>query len=246
MLRTIGSDEDFERIERLRDDLRHVRKRWDDRLILENCPLWEGYLNGDFEIALYGDAFIWGDQKIMWVVRVPAKINAIKNASQNSESWCLDLTEGGNGDEIIMFVVVAQTGGGPKVKVRIPARFYFFRDEFCGVGEGLLYRGEGLGAFKVFPFFREGKVELAFRADTERRSVNPDIQTFPKIIHRIAHNCAKVLRDRFFGGEGDLITIGFPKGCYTPMNHPKIIHSRGEGRLIPNDLINVAIGPLDL
>jgi hypothetical protein len=47
--------ESFEAAERLRDDLAQVKKRWDNRLILEKTPLWEGYLNGRFEIILYMD-----------------------------------------------------------------------------------------------------------------------------------------------------------------------------------------------
>jgi hypothetical protein len=43
--------ERFEAAERLRDDLAHIKKRWDNRLTLEKTPLWEGYLNGRFEFS---------------------------------------------------------------------------------------------------------------------------------------------------------------------------------------------------
>ena len=53
----VGSNEALEGVKRLRDDLRHLRERWDDRLVLEDRPFWEVYLYGRAEIVVYGD---WG------------------------------------------------------------------------------------------------------------------------------------------------------------------------------------------
>ena len=34
----IGPDEAFERVKRLGDDLRHLKERWDNRLVFEDSP----------------------------------------------------------------------------------------------------------------------------------------------------------------------------------------------------------------
>lgn len=52
-----ASQEAIKAIERLRDGLHEIKKRWDNRLILEKTPLWEGYLDGRFEIVMYGNWF---------------------------------------------------------------------------------------------------------------------------------------------------------------------------------------------
>lgn len=242
----IGPDKDLERVKRLADDLRHVQQSWGNRLILENCPLWEGYFDGKFEFALYGKAFEWGVDEFYWLVRAPGNGKVLDRVCPNSDTLSIDLRDANNGNEVVMFVVVAQAGGGPKVQIHIPARFYFFRNKVRRVGEGLLYRGEGLGCFKIFPFFREGKMEAFSLPDAESSRVHPKVQAFPEVVHSIASDCAKVLRDRFFGGVVEEITIGVGKDRYTSVNHPKVIKPLWEGGLIGNNLVNVAVGPFDL
>lgn len=245
-LSAVGPNEDFKGIERLRDGLRHLKKRWNNRLVLENCPLWEGYVNGKFEIAIYGEAFDWGTDKFNWMVRIPANGKLADGVAANDNVVCCDLRNPDNGDEIVMFVVIAQTGSGPKMKIRIPARFYFFRDEVRSVSEGLLYRTEVFGGFKVFPFRRKREVQFAPGSDTQGRRVDPMVQAFPEIVHSIARDCSKVLRDRFFGGVVEEITIGLSEDCYAPMRHPKVVKALGQSGLICDNLINVAVGPFDL
>ena len=245
-LSAVGRNEDFERVQRLADDLRHVKERWDNRLVLENSPLWEGYFNGNFEIVLFGDTSKWSGVKGLWFVRVPAHLEAADRYVAKLDVLSLDLPKGDNGDEIIMFVLVAQAGGGPEVKVPIPARFYFFSNERRRIGEGLLYRCEGLGCFKVFSFLRKGEVKLLGGANAERRSVHPKFKAFPKVVDGVARDCAKMLRDRLFGKVGDPITIRLSKERYAPTRHPQIIYPAGQDILIGDKLVNVALGPFDL
>ena len=48
-------NEAFDRVERFQNDLRNLKERWDNRLVLERCSLAELYLNGRLEVVLHGD-----------------------------------------------------------------------------------------------------------------------------------------------------------------------------------------------
>lgn len=243
---TVGGDESLKRVERLADDFRHLEERWNNRLVLENGSLWEGYLKGDFEIALYGEAFEWGPEKYLWCVRIPACREFFKDLSPNKNAFCVDFTDSDHGNEIVVFVVVAQAGGGPQMEVRVPARFYFFRDEFRSVGEGLLYSAKGLGSFEVFPFCRERKMELLSRSNATGGCIHPQIEAFPEVVHSIANNCAGMLRDRLFGKIGELIAVRLPQSRYGSIGHPEAIKLFPGGSLKCDHFVNVAIGPFNL
>jgi len=122
----VGPNENFEGVQRFRDNIRHFHKRWDNKLVLEHCSLREGYFNGRFEIVLYIEAFVRGADKCLWLVRVPACGQLPYVYAAYLDILAFDLREPDHGDEVIMFVGIAQTSGSPKIEIRVPAWFIFF------------------------------------------------------------------------------------------------------------------------
>ena len=66
-----GVNETFDRVERFRNDLRNLKERWDNRLVLERCSLAELYINGRLEVVLHGDWHVGIDQ-YRWACRIKA------------------------------------------------------------------------------------------------------------------------------------------------------------------------------
>ncbi len=202
----IGPDEAFERVKRLGDDLRHLRERWNNRLVLENGTFWESYFDGSAEIIVYGDWRV-GDDDSNWAVRIPARRAVCEDIGANPGVDVFDIYGGDRRQEIVVFIEVAEAGGGPKVKVRVPARFYIFEDKFRRVGEGLLYRRIMGGGFKVFPFFRKREMNFSRLAHDSQSCINPVVEGLPKIVDGVSDDRAKVICDWLFGPVGQVKTI---------------------------------------
>ena len=242
----IGSDEAFERVKRLGNDLRHLRQRWNDRLVLEDGPFWEVYLNGRAEIIVYGDWGV-GSDDVNWAVRIPANRAIGDSIGANPGVDIFDFYDSDRRHEIIVFVEVAQVGAGPKMEVRVPARLYVFEDKFRSIGEGLLYRRVVGGGFKVFPFFRKREVGLHRLADGLQGSVNPVVKSLPKIVEGVSDDRAKVIYDWLFGPVGQLKTIRLGKdGDRSGGSIRNLVQPFGQGGRVTDNRINVAIGPFDL
>ena len=243
----VGLDENLTGVERLRDDLRKIRQRWNDRLLAEERPFWESYFNGDFEIVLHGDGKMIGADHINWVVRIPASSAIRDGIGPNPGVKIVDLSDGDAGQEVVMFVVVAVAGDGPKVKIRVPARLYLISNEVCGVGEGPLYRGEGFRGFKVLPFRRERKVKLLSGANAGNGIVHPVVEGFSEVIDHITHNRAKMLINWLIGavGQAKMIRLSQQNNASRgPVGD--LVQIVGQSGASRNQLINVAIGPFDL
>lgn len=242
----IGSDEDLQRVECLRDNLRHLRERWDNRLVLEDSSLWEVYSDGRAEIILYGDWGV-GSDDANWAVRIPAHRAVFESIGANPGVDIIDVYDGDRRQEIIVMIEVAEASGGPKIEVRVPARFYVFEDKFCGIGEGLLYRDIVGGNFKVFPFFRKRKMEFLGGPNDAGGGIHPVVEGFSKIVDCIAHDRAKMLCDWLFGPVGEAKTIRFSQDCYRAFRPVSdFIQVLGQGGRIADNLFNQAIGPFNL
>lgn len=242
----IRSDEAFERVKRLGDDLRHLRERWNNRLILENGSVWESYFDGRAEIIVYGDWGVGPDDDI-WAVRILAHDTILESIGAKSGVDVFDIYDRDRRHEIVVFVEIAQADAGPKVAVRIPARLYRFEDKFCGIGEGLLYRQIMAGGFKVFPFFRKRKMNLSGFSDGSQSRISPIVEGLPKVVDGISDDSAKMICDWLFGPIGQVKTIRLGEysdgSCGLARNFVQIF---GEGGRIADNRINVAIGPFDL
>ncbi len=245
---TVGSDELFQSSQGSIDSLGHLKQRWDNRLVLEQASLWESHLRGDLDIALYGDAFaLTSGQQFHWLVSISSDVQRSNKVSPNSDVTTVDLRNPDNGDDLVMFVNIGQSSDGPEVRMCIPARFYFFCDEVRSVREGLLYRTKGFGGFKVLPFFRERKVEFATRSSTSLSMVDPNVEGFSEIVDSVAYDCAKELRDRFFGDINECLTIWFgQEGGASFSDYPHVEQRHGKGCLMSNQRIDVAFGPFNL
>lgn len=242
----VGGDEFFQNVERLRDDLGHIRQRWDNRLVLENGSLWEAYFDGGAEIVIHGNWYT-GLDDCHWAVRLPSGAAVFHDYAARPEVDVVDLHDRNGRQEIIVLVVVAEAGDGPKIEVRIPARFYFFRDKFRGLGEGLMYRRIGAGGFKIFPFFRKGEVDLFGVPDAQDGIVHPVVESFPEIIDGVSQDRAKVLFDWLFGPVGQCKTIRISQQNVTPMRPiADLIQIAAQGGRVPHNRIDVAFGPFDL
>lgn len=242
----IRSDEAFERVKRLGDDLRHLRERWNDRLILEDGPVWESYFDGRAEIIVYGDWGI-GTDDANWAVRIPANATVLDSIGANPGVDVFDIYDRDRRYEIVVFVEIAQAGAGPKVEVCIPARLYFFENKFRGIGEGLLYRRIMGGGFKVFPFFRKREMNLFGLADGSQSRISPVVESLPKVVDGISDDRAKVICDWLFGSVGQAKTIRLGEHRDGPGGSIRnLVQLFGEGGRIADNRINVAIGPFDL
>ncbi len=242
----IGPEEAFECVQRLRDDLGHLRERWDNRLILEDSSLWESYFDGRAEIVLYGNWLVGADH-INCAVRIPAHLTVFHSIGANPGVDICDCCDGDDRQEIVVFVVIAEACGGPEVEVRIPARLYVFKDKFCGVGEGLLYQRIMGGGFKVFPFFRKREMEFFREGDDPGNCIHPVVERLPKIIHGVSDDWGKMICDWLFGPVGQVKTIRLSQRRYRASGSiGNFIQVLGQGGRVADNSINVAIGPFNL
>jgi hypothetical protein len=164
-------DEFIKAVERFRDDLAQIKKRWDNRLILEKIALWEGYLNGSFEIVLYMNWRIRAkDYRLACRIGVHGAIFS-GDHRRGSSAGHIDILDGNNcncGQNEVMFVDVVQLGHGIKVRVPTRIRFYLVPNE-CGDGwNGLLYRSITSGGFVILPLTPEWEIDSSVSLNTRR------------------------------------------------------------------------------
>jgi hypothetical protein len=155
--------ERFEAAERLRDDLAHIKKRWDNRLILEQTPLWEGYLNGRFEVVLYVDWRIRShDYQLACSIAPHGAVFGFDYSSWWSSGAHIDIFDGkycnGGHDEVV-FVDVVQIGDGIKVRIPTRIRFYLVPNEPRDLGDGFLYRSISTAGFMILPLTPEWEID---------------------------------------------------------------------------------------
>jgi hypothetical protein len=255
---TADSDEcfqkQFEAIERLGNDLAQIQKRWNNRLVLEHTPLWEGYLNGRFEIVLYADWRIGSTNRLLaCCIATDAAICGGNNPSRRKSGGHVEICNGKNidgGQDEIMLIDVVQIGYGVKIKVPIFTRFYLIPNEVGDLRDGLLYRNVTSGGFKIFPFTREWEINPSvFRVSTDvtNKRSGPVVQGRPKIMNRISHNERERLCDWFDWFIGQLNAIWLSKNCYgvtgAVTDFVQVL-GKGGGQVYKG--LDVALGPFDL
>jgi hypothetical protein len=199
----LGSYHPIERIECFRNELAELRERWDNRLVLERASLAEIYANGRLEILLYGNWNI-GRNDVLWAVRVSAD-TTIGELVGSDGPGPDDASQSNRWDKQVMFVVIVQDMEGPERVVRSVLRPYVFEKKVFSVGEGLLYRVEDGGGFKVFPVFTHREMWLRLRIDSSNDAGAHVIQCSSQVMDRISNDERKCLGHRFGGTIDDLI-----------------------------------------
>lgn len=247
----IIQDESFEGIERLRDDLRRINERWNNRFIPEHADLAKAYVHGDFAIVLIckaGWSIVDADQRdrFVCVVLDPCARQRVANLGNFDVGDDLCHRDGGQ-DEVVL-VVVVRPADAPERRIPVKARFYLIEDELLnvGVGEGLLYRVERRsgGLYKVFPFFAEREVN-SFAATNDLRG--RVIKGGSKVVYRISDNERDSLGDRFEWLVSKLRKLRVVVNpVHVSTEPPESEHALVERGRPSYDFIDVAIGPLDL
>ena len=243
----MGDEKLVQGVDRLRDDFRHIRECWDNRLVLENRSLWENYRDRRAEILFYGD-WCGGANQFQWAIRIPSQRTIIHHQSACPDVDVRDVYDGDSRYEIVVLVLVAEAGSSPEIEVRVPARFYVFENKLRKIGEGSLYQRVVGGGFQVFPFLREREVSLNGSAGLGHQGcVDPIFQSLPKIVYNITNDRAKMFCDWLFGLEGEIKTIRISKDCNrSPGAIDHLIQISGEGGRLPDQRINVVVGPFNL
>lgn len=241
-------DKILKHIECLRDGLRHINQRWNDRLVLEDGSFWERYINGRSEIACRFDWRIDLDQYLCFVRIVVAEAEVFESAGSNNKPDIFDCSEGYCWQKIVMLVPVTHAGDGPNMKVRVTARLDFAADKGGKFWEGILYRDVSARGFQVLSFLREGKVGVfpVLTMDKER-VVNPVIQGFSQIVDSISHDSRKMIADRLFRFVSNLETIRIAQQNMTSRGTVVgLVELLGEDGGVIDDGFDVLVGPFDL
>lgn len=200
-------NEAFDRVERFQNDLRNLKERWDNRLVLERCSLAELYLNGRLEVVLHGD-WSGGPADIKWACRIAADSAILYPDVADLGIHVIDRKDRNDRHEVVMFGVVIQLGKRPKVLVRSVFRPYLLQKKFFKSGEGLLYRRETGMGWEVFPW-RGREIDRFFRvevgdaaADNALRDI---IQCGPEISESVTDNIRQRFWNWLFGPIGQLV-----------------------------------------
>lgn len=246
-----ASQEFFEGAERLRDDLREIRERWDNRLILEETPFAKGYFDGRFEIVLHGNRRVEADE-INWFCPIPASAAVFKESVSRSDVDVIYSEDGDGRQNKVVFVDIVQIGDSPKIAipVAVPVRLYRIPDKDCSVGHGLLYRNVSTLGFKVFPFSRDwegnGSIVNGSRCLGDERG-RAMVECGSKVVNRIAYDQGKEIWEWLFGDVAQVKTIGMRQDCFRAgALHSDFVKLTGQGGRVADKAINVAVGPFDL
>src|SRR5262245_60965983 len=89
-----------------------------------------------------------------------------------------DVCNGNRRHEVVVLILVADTGDCLKLEVRITARLYVFEDKNRKIWKGLLYLSVIARRLQLFPFFRKREMDVLFFADGSKGSVGPIVQGF--------------------------------------------------------------------
>lgn len=240
----------FAAVEGLRRGLDAIQERWDNRLILEETPLWEGYICGRFEILLYGN---WGAgaDHLNFVCRIAADAAVPHGVGADAGVDVANLGEGdGWQDESVFVGVIESADGAECLSIPVRVRFDFIPDEDTSIGEGLLYRlvgGLGFKVFNIVPKRHRESTRGICCPECLDRGGGPVIEAGAQVVDDISDDQRKMLRDWLFGDEAKVKNIRLTKECFRPFTaQDDIVQITGkDGGVLP-DGIKVALGPFNL
>lgn len=243
----VGGNERIQRAKRLRDDLRHLRERWNNRLVLEDGTFGKGYIDGNSEVVIVCDNRLSSGNHYNLAVRIPAHAAVLNGICADKGAYTLDAHNGDVRQKIVVLVEVTKAGSGPQIQVRIPTRLYVFNNEIRKLGEGLPYRFVRFGGFKILPFSRKREMKIPTTASRAVNGIYPEIHRFPQIIHGITDNWREIFADKFLRTVSELKAIRIDEDYYRSgrpiSNLVKIIGQRGRPL---EQRVDVLVGPFDL
>lgn len=240
----------LEDIDGICHELRNLKKRWNNRIVLERSSLAELYLNGRIEILIYGDWNIAG-KEYLWVCCISA--NATVDVSAETTS-CVEIIDRRDGDcrqHEIVLVIVVEGMEAPQRFIRSAVRPYLIEKKLRSTGEGLLYRREiRFPGYEIFPVFPHRKMDLGIWLTRGKQAHNAGgkmIECSPEIMDNISDNDGERLWDWLFGSVGQIRDGRLALNRYTAhFLDGDLIEVPVQGRRTPYQLINVAVGPLNL
>lgn len=239
----------FEAVEHLRCDFSEIGQNWNNRLVLESTPLWEGYLNGRFDLVWYIEINSGAD-KIYLACSISANIKSFKGVCSDGEVKSADFNHVDGRQDKIMFVDVVQMGNEIKVRIPVSVRFYCVPDEFCRLGTGSLYRLITFGGFCILALAPKWEVNPSvfdISRHITNKSSGPMVKRGTKIVNCVTYDEREKLCDWFFRFIDQLEIIRLSKDCYRPgLNESDIIEVVGQRGGQTDKVLNMALGPLDL
>ena len=234
-------------IDGLACELRDLRERWNNRLVLERCSLAELYIDGRLEIVIHGN---WNCEleQSEWACRIKTRCAVLDNQATHFGVDGGDLHYRNDGDKVIVLPVFVQGVKVPKTLVRSVCRTYIFKEQVSKTGESLLYRREAGMGYKVFPW-RKWEVERPLRSltpgvnDCNRREVeclSDIVKCIPDDSGEDQGNTAWVERKRDIRIEievNDIFAHFLPRIS-------EVVKFPIQRRTSGYEFINVAVGPL--
>lgn len=225
----------------------HLRKRWDNRLILEQVSLAEVYRRGGFEMAIYFDWCTVGGHKMKGACRVVAEGSAAKLVcGDKAPSNEFNIRHNDRRCDQVVLVLDVEGTDAPELIPTVVLGTYLFEDKAFRTGEGLLYRLEPSRGYKVFPMFGDGEVWSGFSVFGSDYAGSQVIQCSPEVVDCITDDEAQRLWDWLYGPVGQLPSLRVRMGrsdVWFGLDREEVCAQRIRGG---NQLINVALGPLNL
>lgn len=241
------ADQLFELVDGVGEEFRHLRERWDNRLILEQVSLAEAYRRGDVELAIYFDWRTIGGDKIKGACRIVAESASMELVGgDKAPSDKFDVGDDDRGSDEVVLVLDVERPDAPKFIPTIVLGTYLFENEVFGTGQGLLYRLEPSRGYKVFPRFGDGEVWVGFSVFGADYAGSQVIQCSPKIVDRISDDEAQRLWDWLYGPVGQLPALSVRMGrsdLWLGFDREQVVAQRVCGS---DQFVNVALGPLNL
>lgn len=241
----LGADQAFECVNRFRHDLRNLNERWNNRLVLERTSWCEAYIDGRLEIAMYGDRLLGADDE-NWLCCIRADIQASDRNRPERYIGPIDVRHGGRGDEQIMFVVVVEGVESPKRFIRSVIRSYLLNDKPLSTGNGLLYKVQDGCGYKVLPRGVDREVRFGRGIDRSQNACAEVIERRSEVVDRISDCKREHTRDGLNGPENESIFIDLATGRANITLYPQRVEFVGQRLSQSNQLVNVAVGPLNL
>jgi hypothetical protein len=235
----IPETEKLKRFDSLKNQLRELGERFENRLVLERCSWCEAYVDGRLSVVVYLDL----SEPLREVQNCPL-LNAEANLAEPIAALVFDVHPGKatdihGRDEESMLVDIVKCTQFPDLKLTSLVRLYFINDMRGKIGQGFLYRSVIGGALNVVPFFagRHGRPIV-----TGSELNNDVVEGRSKVMNCITNN------ERDFGWKrgGRVYLDAIVPRLRILLNMQSAEVSFEEGYNNRQKILDVAVGPLNL
>lgn len=232
--------EQLKRRNRLKNQLREMGQRFENRLVFERCSAAKLYISGRFSLLVYLDLAVASDEALDSSLQ-NRRVSDLENIAVLI--FDLEVHEAGDidrRDDELVLVDVVQFPQFPDLKLASRVRLYFVENELGEIGQGLLYRSIG-GRFKfhVVPFFTSRETQPIY---VDARNINDDVvECRPQVMNCIPDNERDLGWKR--GGRVDLERISAGITIFLGDQFAEV--RLQEGRDYVHKLMDVAVGPMN-